>query len=377
MIEKEPKKRTAWALLLFYFLIGFEILFMISPFGLYYYSVYGEGLNFLNDYAVTAWLCTFFLPHIAETSSPILNATKIVGWTLAVLGFLGFCAAAIPVYYRKLAKKGAVTGGIYKHIRHPQYLSLIICSLGLLLVWPRNIVMISFVTVIFAYYFLAKAEEKECIAKFGKPYEDYVRRTGMFLPFDYRIGKRMPNLPRSGVKRYVSILCCYAVALLIAVSLTHCLRIWSARSLHSHYEDDTAVVSLTRIDEPTMDKVITLTISHPLVNQQIQAEKRTPPARFLIYVMPAEWFMSDLPMNMKGHRGHHEPKEWNRDLYKILVMRAFGVEDDHARNEDLLLAIRHRKPLVELTLNIREERLLAVEKPPPTVRWGNIPTPLF
>ena len=50
-------KSTAWAVVLFYVLIGFEIIYMISPFGLYYYSVYGQGLDFLNEHAATAWLC--------------------------------------------------------------------------------------------------------------------------------------------------------------------------------------------------------------------------------------------------------------------------------------------------------------------------------
>ena len=50
MLEKQPGKRTFWAITLLYLLIGLEIVYMISPFGLYYYSVYGEGLDFLNEH---------------------------------------------------------------------------------------------------------------------------------------------------------------------------------------------------------------------------------------------------------------------------------------------------------------------------------------
>jgi hypothetical protein len=78
MTEKEPSKKTFWAIWVFYLLIAFEIIYMISPFGIYYYSVYGRGLNFLNDHSSTAWLSSFFLPHIVKTSSLVLNTYKDV-----------------------------------------------------------------------------------------------------------------------------------------------------------------------------------------------------------------------------------------------------------------------------------------------------------
>jgi protein-S-isoprenylcysteine O-methyltransferase Ste14 len=137
--------------MIFYLLIGFEIVYMISPFALYYYSVYGQSLNFLSENPVTAWLTTFFLPHVAKTSSTLLNTVGDVGWTLALLGFLAFCVGAAQIYYYKFARKGMVIGGVYNFIRHPQYVSLSVCSLGLLLAWPRYLVLISFVTMLFAY----------------------------------------------------------------------------------------------------------------------------------------------------------------------------------------------------------------------------------
>lgn len=76
MIEKEPDKKTSWAIWMFYLLIAFEIIYMISPFAIYYYSIYGKGLNFLSSNPVTAWMSSFFLPHIVETSSIILNIFK-------------------------------------------------------------------------------------------------------------------------------------------------------------------------------------------------------------------------------------------------------------------------------------------------------------
>ncbi|MCC5906853.1 MAG: hypothetical protein JJU13_11630 [Balneolaceae bacterium] len=73
---------------------------------------------------------------------------------------------AVRIYWNKLKKRGAVTDGIYRHIRHPQYLALMIASFGMVLIWPRYLVLFGFITVCFAYYFLARMEEKICEDKF-------------------------------------------------------------------------------------------------------------------------------------------------------------------------------------------------------------------
>jgi protein-S-isoprenylcysteine O-methyltransferase Ste14 len=376
MIECEPSKRTAWAIVLFYLFIGFEIIYMISPFGIYYYSVYGEGLGFLNEHPLTAWLCAFFLPHIATTSSWALNTSKSIGWVLAVLGIAGFLASAVPIYYSKLRRRGPVTGGIYRFVRHPQYSSLIACSFGLLLVWPRNIVMITFVAVVFAYYFLARAEEKECSARFGPAFGEYVRRTGMFLPFDLRLRRRLPALPRGGIRRTVAILGCFVAALVLGIALAHAARLWSVRSLYTVHTDDSAIVSLVPLDQPSIREAVGIALADAEVTARVRAAKFAP-SRFLIYVMPSEWSESDIPMNTAGRHGHHEPPDWDRDRLKVLIMRAIVDAGSAPTGEEILLSVRDRKPIVEVTVAMNPGHVVTIGQPPDTVRWGGIPTPIF
>jgi protein-S-isoprenylcysteine O-methyltransferase Ste14 len=376
MIETAPSKRTAWAVLLFYLFIGFEILYMISPFGIYYYSVYGSGLDWLNAHALTAWLCAFFLPHIATTSSWVLNVAKPVGWVLTLLGLVGFFVAAVPIYYGKLRSRGPVTGGVYRFVRHPQYSALMLCSFGLLLVWPRHIVMVAFVAVAFAYYFLARSEERECSAKFGKSFDEYVERTSMFFPFDAEIWKRLPSLPKAGLARAGAVVGYLVAAVVLGIALTHALRLWSVRSLYTAHTEDSAIVSLVPLDDPTMLKASGIARGDPKVTAAVQAAA-TATSQLLIYVLPAEWFESDIPMNMQGHQGHFEPRDWQRSRLKVLVMQAVVDDGDGPAGEELLLRIRHRKPIAEATVDLDTERVLAIDQPPESVRWGSIPTPIY
>ena len=144
-------KKSFWIAFAFYFLIGFEFFYMVSPFAVYFYSVYRPGLNFINSHPTLAWLSTIFLPHfVSHTKSWLLNSIMTAGSILALVGVVIFGIGASQVYYYKLTRKKVVTGGIYNLIRHPQYAALAVSGFGLLILWPRYIVLLSYITMLFS-----------------------------------------------------------------------------------------------------------------------------------------------------------------------------------------------------------------------------------
>jgi protein-S-isoprenylcysteine O-methyltransferase Ste14 len=134
------------SVVIFYLLIGLEIIIMISPFAAYFYAGYGPLLNVLYAFPATAWLTGFFLPHAVVSKSSVLNFVNGMGRTLFSLGILAFLIGAFQVYSAKFRRKGVVTGILYRWIRHPQYLFLAIAGLGLLLFWPRFFILILYVS---------------------------------------------------------------------------------------------------------------------------------------------------------------------------------------------------------------------------------------
>ena len=75
-----------------------------------------------------------------------------------------------------------VTEGAYRYIRHPLYSSLLFLTWGILLKHP---VPLTAAVALAATGFLvatAKADERECIRFFGPSYEQYIKRTKMFIP---------------------------------------------------------------------------------------------------------------------------------------------------------------------------------------------------
>lgn len=73
--------------------------------------------------------------------------------------------------------------GVYKYIRHPLYLSLMLLGLGIFLKNINGITTAIFIIIVIFLIVTAKREEKEMIQSFGKEYISYMEKTKMFIPF--------------------------------------------------------------------------------------------------------------------------------------------------------------------------------------------------
>jgi len=76
-----------------------------------------------------------------------------------------------------------VTHGIYRHVRHPMYLALLLYSLGQTLVIPNWVAGPSYL-VSFGFLFVLRVgpEERLMREEFGKDYESYMARTRRLVP---------------------------------------------------------------------------------------------------------------------------------------------------------------------------------------------------
>ena len=221
-----------------YLLITLEMLFMVTPFAFYYYSVYSPLLAVPASVPVTAWLPAFFLPHLSTEVLPS------VGGLVFILGLVGFLLCAIQLYYAKFRKRGVVQRGFYRRIRHPQYLFLGIAGLGLLIVWPRFILLIVYVNMLWFYYLLAGSEERRMESRYREIYFEQKRRTWMFLPAEpgaYLQRRLFGWIHRHSARLIVA----YVFSLVMAIGLAFALRNSSLRLIThlSFPEEKIAAVS--------------------------------------------------------------------------------------------------------------------------------------
>ncbi|MCX5885718.1 MAG: hypothetical protein NT096_07400, partial [Proteobacteria bacterium] len=165
-----------------YFVIAFEIMIMISPFAFFFYSVFNPFFHFLARFSATRWLTGFYLPHMIFPPTLFLQGIRILGSVLTVCGLAIFLICALQVYLGKIFKSGVASRGLYRFIRHPQYVGLTICGIGMAILWPRFLVLVTLALMIVLYYFLARDEERRMMIKYGDTYRGYLEQTGMVLP---------------------------------------------------------------------------------------------------------------------------------------------------------------------------------------------------
>jgi protein-S-isoprenylcysteine O-methyltransferase Ste14 len=359
---------------LLYAVFVLEILFMISPAALYFYSVYGPVLSFLGRSPATAWLTQFFLPHISMTANPLLNLLGVLGWLLLLVGTLVFLGGAIPLYWAKLRHRGAVTGGLYRLIRHPQYLGLAVMGLGVLLIWPRFLVLVSLIVMLSLYGVFARGEEAQCLAQFGERYRVYQAKTGMFVP--RALSQRLPHLmPASGLGRAVAAVAFFVAMMGLSVAAAFGLRDYSLSQVAAIYYDNEAILSPARLTEEELDAAYRTAMGDAAVRAALDAAQ---PAKRLVYVIPQDWYLPDLPVEAQPTSGAapHGSADFDRRRYKLLFARARS-HDPAATGPDIVTTAYGLDPIVVARVDIAARRVTAVESPPAHVHWGDIPTPLF
>lgn len=127
-----------------------------------------------------------------------------------------FLVGAFQIYSAKLLKKGFVTNGIYRKFRNPQNVALTLFGLGILLTWGRFITYIAFFIMMWLYYFLAKSEERKCLALFGQEYEIYRQQTYFLFPGEKALFSLFRKLPNIGLPHWANV----AISFVLVIGLS-------------------------------------------------------------------------------------------------------------------------------------------------------------
>jgi protein-S-isoprenylcysteine O-methyltransferase Ste14 len=359
---------------------------MATPFAVFFYSVYGQPLKMLNNSSATSWLVQHIFPHFTQTSSSLISALLYISWPLMCVGFIIFVVGFIQIYGAKLLKKGPVLGGLYRCIRHPQYMGWAIFGLGMAIAWSRIIVLIMYVSMLFVYYLLAKSEERECLNKYGESYRTYLQKTGRFFPkFKRRkLDDRKPLLPETGKKRVVALIAIYVVMIFCVVRLGMWLRSYSISKISHLSEKDAAVVSTVLMSPSQMKKILTIVKNNEKAVVELKTTMGSEKKKQLIYIVPLKWRIPELAMEVEqeGHHGHgYNPTTHgntmalHRDLYKVLYSEA--VVDHGVEGKEIILKARGQKPMLLVKVDTNKKGVIGIEKPPEEGKYKDVPVPLF
>lgn len=407
MQEEKGRRFLLYTSILAYCFIGVEIIIMISPFALYFYSVYAPILNLLSSSPLTSWTTEFFLPHMVFLEDPLILAISYLQ-ILLVIGLVLFFTAAIPLYWGRFTGRGVVTFSFYAKVRHPQYLFLAISGFGLLLYWPRFIILVFFVTMLYIYYFLARNEEWR-MKQEGSPgeYERYMENIPMFLPGEPG-GKLFAALFGWIRPKWLGILVSYILVLSLSILLAMGIRSYTISRLPlTEAGDGTTLLPVFERPEQEVvwfydqvlesEKVRNFLAEHEDVN--------------LAYIMPGDFFLTALVTDEDRRFSDEiierfpEVLEWHEHKFRGGLGRFFrifynfigtlgGVETDYDVERFIFVSVRNsdgdpvaderlfdlglrRTPALLVDYDAFEEKIVSVVSTSGENKWGKVPMPTF
>ena len=139
-------------------------------------SILGSRYPVLNPYSHLnghLWVTlTGGSPVLFSILHPLSNILIISGLIIITIG------------WRKIhAGSGAlVTDGIYKYVRHPQYVGFSLAIMGFLVQWPTIITLLMAPILMYMYKRLSKREENFMMKTFGNEYREYASRVPAYIP---------------------------------------------------------------------------------------------------------------------------------------------------------------------------------------------------
>jgi hypothetical protein len=220
-----------------------------------------------------------------------------------------------------------VTSGTYGYVRHPQYLCLSISAFGLFTMWPRTIIFLLFVGMLFAYYFLARVEERR-MQVLDPGYAEYMRGTGMFLPGNP--GGRLFKLLFGGMQDQ-------RLAARLAVVSSACMILLAGAGLRAYTlghlsrttdSANTEIISVYSMPPEDMQRVVALALSDARVQGALQHERS---ATFVVHILPHDYGMMGMFADVGSH--HMRPGNIRLSGFKYLVACLFPFLDVHQRTD--------------------------------------------
>lgn len=379
-----------------YFVICFEILIMISPFAGFFYSAFNPVLLGLAKYRSTKWLSSFFFTHMVVPPNDPLKVVRVAGSVLFLTGVIVFILCAVQVYTNKFLKRGVALQGLYRYVRHPQYMGLGMAGAGLAILWPRFIVVVLWVAMVVVYYILAKDEERRMLGQYRETYSEYMGRTSMFLPKTIE-----HSVPVSTAFGKVML---FALLSVIVIGGAFLLRAYTVKHLPLWAGSNVVVLSVL----PEDDLMMHHRMPAILTVEQIQSHLK-PTRSYVAYFLPTDYVMqgliadtggdwqlykrhhsfarfSDWVFHPFGHLGGHEHSAFDAGMHSAhnmaggSVRRLIFLEVSNVRVSeptDVFAVNAVRTPDFMVDVDVHSLNVVDLKTLPAETAWGRVPTPAF
>ena len=183
-----------------------------------------------------------------------------------------------------------------------------------------------------------------------------------------------PDPPLTGPRRRAATFVIFLLVVVASVWLGFGLRRYALSQVTALYTPAAAVLSPALLTEEELRTAYRTATVDARVETAL---RRAAPGTLIIYVVPLQWRLPDLPLERGPSPGaHHQPTGFDWRHYQVLFTHA-RTHMPRASGPEIVLNAYGRDPIVVARVDISGPTVIAIETPPEHVRWGDIPTPMF
>ncbi len=133
------------------------------------------------------------------------------------------------------------------------------------------------------------------------------------------------------------------------------------------------------MENNTINQLIKTAKDDPKIKNILGNKLNEKNSRFISYILPADLFMLEIPMNPIENEGglHFMYKNQNKNIYRIVITKAELGSDRASDGKNILLNVKKRIPILEIVIDIKKNKVTDIEYPTTKIKFENIPMPVF
>ena len=142
--------------------------------------------------------------------------------------------------------------------------------------------------------------------------------------------------------------------------------------LYSVYTDNSAVISVCQLSDEKITGIMEIIRSDSNAATIVSDPDET--THYVNYILPAEWFAAEIPMNgVKLRQGHLSPKDYDTNLFKVIITKVTIKCNNIIPTTNFLTNIYKKDPIAEIWINFSEQKVTQILDMPENIRYEGVP----
>jgi len=166
--------------------------------------------------------------------------------------------------------------------------------------------------------------------------------------------------------------------MILSFTLARGIHSYSVESLYTWHSPDRVMLSVGKLGVEDFTELKQIADANPDVTSRL-ASDASPGYRYIWYLMPADLFVSEVPMYIPDGvvPSHESPGSKDQSSFKIMITKAVFGAGEPVNGLDILRSAIHKTPVLEVWIDRNSQSVEKILEPPSAEIYFGMPVPVF